>query len=324
MDKPKSLLHHLGEALDAYRTERRTEPEGAVPRPHHLRRFLRWMIPNGGTILLVLVLILTQRVWARPLQQQVNVPGPSATTVNYQGRLADAAGNPLDGTYGMSFSLWDAPSGGTVVWGPESHPAVPVSGGLFSVGLGSQTSGGIPTTVWDGDRYLEITVGGETMTPRELIRSVPIAGMALTVPDGAIGTAQIADGAVTSEKLAPTIAANYDEADVTTASSTYVLLQQVSVSLDAPGQLLVTWQSTVRNDADMGGGNFRIRLDGAYIDALRASYTAKVDMLQQIIIVGVVEDVGPGTHTVEVYWQTRNGGTLTSFSRQLSVIVLGQ
>jgi len=96
------------------------------------------------------------------------------------------------------------------------------------------------------------------------------------------------------------------------------------VSLDAPGQLLVTWQSTVRNDADMGGGNFRIRLDGAYIDALRASYTAKVDMLQQIIIVGVVEDVGPGTHTVEVYWQTRNGGTLTSFSRQLSVIVLGQ
>jgi len=40
------------------------------------------------------------------------------------------------------------------------------------------------------------------LSPRELIRSVPIAGMALTVPDGAIGTAQIADGAVTSDKLA--------------------------------------------------------------------------------------------------------------------------
>jgi len=89
---------------------------------------------------------------------------------------------------------------------------VMVSDGLFSVGLGSRTTGGIPTTTWNGDRYLEITVGGETLSPRELIRSVPIAGMALTVPDRAIGASQIADGAVeeshiangavTSEKLA--------------------------------------------------------------------------------------------------------------------------
>jgi len=42
--------------------------------------------------------------------------------------------------------------------------------------------------------------GGETLSPRELIRSVPIAGMALTVPDGAIGSAQIDDGAVTQAK----------------------------------------------------------------------------------------------------------------------------
>jgi hypothetical protein len=58
--------------------------------------------------------------------------------------------------------------------------------------LGSKTSGGIPTTTWNGDRYLEITVGGETLEPRELIRSVPIAGMALTVPDGSITSDKIA------------------------------------------------------------------------------------------------------------------------------------
>ena len=51
---------------------------------------------------------------------------------------------------------------------------MPVSGGLFSVGLGSQTGGGIPTSAWNGDCYLEITVGGETLSSRELIRSVPI------------------------------------------------------------------------------------------------------------------------------------------------------
>jgi hypothetical protein len=144
-------------------------------------------------LLLVAVLILTQNVWARQAAAP-NAPGPSATTVNYQGRLADDAGVPLTGTYGMSFALYDAVEGGTLIWGPENHTAVPVSEGLFSVGLGSQTSGGIPTTTWNGDRYLEITVGGETLSPRELIRSVPIAGMALTVPDGAIEAHHLATG----------------------------------------------------------------------------------------------------------------------------------
>jgi hypothetical protein len=82
---------------------------------------------------------------------------------------------------------------------------VPVSDGLFSVGLGSQTSGGIPTGVLSGDVWLEITVDGETLSPREQLRAVPYAmqaSVALTVPDGSVGTEQIADDAVTSDKLA--------------------------------------------------------------------------------------------------------------------------
>lgn len=149
------------------------------------RWLARQMVPNVGTLLLVGLLILTANVWARPLLNPGYVAGPSATTVNYQGRLADSGGTPLNGTYGMTIALWDAPTEGNLLF-VENHAAVPVSNGLFSVGLGSQTSGGIPTSTWNGDRYLEIAVGGETLSPRELIRSVPIAGMALTVPDGAI------------------------------------------------------------------------------------------------------------------------------------------
>jgi hypothetical protein len=191
MNTQKSLLGYFVDAYDRYRAERRAAaPEGAPPhQPARLHRFLRWLTPNGGTLLLIAALVLTQNVWARQMTAPA-APGPSATTINYQGRLADSGGTPLDGTYGMSFSLWDAATGGSLVWGPENHPAVPVSEGLFSVGLGSQTSGGIPTTTWNGDRYLEITVGGETLSPRELIRSVPIAGMALTVPDGAVTRAK--------------------------------------------------------------------------------------------------------------------------------------
>jgi hypothetical protein len=200
MDERKSFLVDMAETIDRH-LPRRNAPQGdrAPSQPGRLGRVLRWFIPNGGTLLLIAALILTQNVWARQLAAPA-APGPSATTVNYQGRLADPAGNPKDGVFGMTFALWDAAGGGNLVWGPENHTAVPVSEGLFSVGLGSQTSGGIPTSAWNGDRYLEITVGGEMLSPRELIRSVPIAGMALTVPDGAIGTAQIADGAVTQAK----------------------------------------------------------------------------------------------------------------------------
>ena len=203
MNLEKSLLTCLGETLDQYQAKRRAAAQPLIrsERPSRLRWMGRQMLPNISTLLIVAVLILTQSVWARPFAAITNAPGPSATTVNYQGRLADNAGTPLDGSYGMSFALYDAASTGNLVWGPEDHPAVPVSDGLFSVGLGSRTAGGIPTTTWNGDRYLELTVGGETLEPRELIRSVPVAGMALTVPDGAIGTAQIADGSIGMDKL---------------------------------------------------------------------------------------------------------------------------
>jgi hypothetical protein len=201
MNSGKRLLMYFAEMMEQYRNDRQRTSSTQTPR----RNILRWLIPNGGTLLIVAILLMTQSLWARPFAAP-NAPGPSATTVNYQGRLADDAGVPLTGTYGMSFALYDAATAGNLIWGPESHTAVPVSEGLFSVGLGSQTSGGIPTTTWNGDRYLEITVGGETLSPRELIRSVPLAGMALTVPDGAIGSAQIADNSITQEDLSfPTL-----------------------------------------------------------------------------------------------------------------------
>lgn len=163
----------------------------------NLLRLLKWFIPNGGTILIVGLLIFTQNVWAKTGIASTSAVGLSATTVNYQGRLANPDGTPVaSGSYTMSFAIFDALSGGNLIWpptGPETYPSVPVSGGLFNVGLGSQTAGGIPTSVWSGDRYLEISINGETLSPRELIRSVPIAGLALTVPDGSITQAKLGD-----------------------------------------------------------------------------------------------------------------------------------
>ncbi len=136
----------------------------------------------------------------------------------------------------MQFALYDALTGGNLIWpldGPETH-VVNVSNGLFSVGLGSRTSEGIPTNVWNGDRYLEITVGGETLAPRELIHPTPITVRALTVPDGAIGTAQIADGAVTQAK-APFAASVYWQVENTVSQPSDMKILAATIVSNLPG-----------------------------------------------------------------------------------------
>lgn len=107
--------------LDRHLPRRKAGAEVSVSRSSRLDRALRWFLPNGSTLLLMAALILTQQVWGRPLLSPASVPGPSATTVNYQSRLADSGGTPLDGTYGMTFALYDASSGGSLIWGPESQ-----------------------------------------------------------------------------------------------------------------------------------------------------------------------------------------------------------
>jgi hypothetical protein len=57
-------------------------------------------------------------------------------TISYQGVLVDAGGSAVpDGNYSMTFTLYDAESGGTVLW-TETQPTVAVSKGIFSAILG--------------------------------------------------------------------------------------------------------------------------------------------------------------------------------------------
>jgi hypothetical protein len=299
MSENKNLLIVLGEWWERRRT---IAPEEAkLQHLGRIRRTLRWFAPNGGTLLLVGILILTANVWAKPLTGPAAAPGPSATTVNYQGRLADPSGNPKNGTFGMTFALYDASTGGSLVWGPESHAAVPVSDGLFSVGLGSQTSGGIPTNTWNGDRYLEITVGGETLSPRELIRSVPIAGMALTVPDGA----------VKSRNTAPTVFEAYTSGEVVIGSDsnpteilsldvdfpiagTYLISVRVSTRHDQGGRVV----SHLQDEAGtvISGSSIHTRHDTA---GNNGTHTGSVT---------TVCNFGPGPHTIRLFSGATGGG----------------
>ncbi len=95
--------------------------------------------------------------------------------IGYQGRLTDANGNPLTGTYSMQFCLYDTDVGGTPVDGWCEDQTVSVTDGVFSVLLGSVTP--MPETVFDGtERYLGVKVESDAeMTPRRRVASVGYA-----------------------------------------------------------------------------------------------------------------------------------------------------
>ncbi len=108
----------------------------------------------------------------------------ASRVIPFQGLLTDLSDSPVTiGSCDLVLSLYDAASGGTLLW-TETQPAVAVSGGRFSVQLGAVTSlddpDGDPETndavSFDQPRYLGIAVDppgpdplGPEMTPRKEI-----------------------------------------------------------------------------------------------------------------------------------------------------------
>ena len=111
---------------------------------------------------------------------------PSSLFFSYQGQLLDSGGNPVTGSVPMTFALYTSSTGGTACW-TEAHSgsqAVDVQDGLFHVLLGQLTP--LNTACLTGDVYLELTVNGERLSPREVMTSVFHAQEASTLPDGAV------------------------------------------------------------------------------------------------------------------------------------------
>ena len=94
-------------------------------------------------------------------------------TLLHQGRLFDSTGGPLSGRQTVTYRIYDAATGGMVLW-TETN-SVTLDEGFFSVQLGATTP--FPSTVFNGSsRYLAVQVGSDPeMTPREVLTSVPYA-----------------------------------------------------------------------------------------------------------------------------------------------------
>ena len=117
------------------------------------------------TLLLVLLGILLGNALA-----QNTIP----TMINYQGFLTDTTGKALNGTYMITFRLYEQPTGFASFKWEEIHSEVNVVNGLFNVLLGSVNA--LTAEHLNGERYIEIKVGEEVeLTPRMRLASVAYA-----------------------------------------------------------------------------------------------------------------------------------------------------
>ncbi len=113
-------------------------------------------------LFIVILLFISLCLWAQ------NVP----QTIDYQGRLADSDGNYLNSVVTVDFLIYDAETGGTLLW--TEIQDVSCANGVFHVLLGSTVS--FPSTLFDGaDSWLQLIVSGETLDSRTKIASIPYA-----------------------------------------------------------------------------------------------------------------------------------------------------
>lgn len=122
-------------------------------------------------IFLILLFVFALHITLHTLNSYAAVPH----LINYQGRLTDTAGVPLNGTYTLTFRIYDAETAGSLFW--QGTYSVSIQKGIFAVLLGdiNDTGYNFSSLAFDKAYFLEIKVGAEVMSPRQRIASVGYA-----------------------------------------------------------------------------------------------------------------------------------------------------
>jgi hypothetical protein len=118
-------------------------------------------------------------------------------SLTHQGRLLNDDGEPKTGEAVLQFTIYDAKSGGALVWESKSKSVDLGDSGFYSVTLGGEQNPiDAETLAGDSPLWISMTVdGGEELSPRVRLRSVPYA-----VRAGTAASAESVPWANVSEK----------------------------------------------------------------------------------------------------------------------------
>ena len=218
----------------------------------------------------------------------------------------------------------DELTGGTALW-TEAHTggnAVPVDAGLFNVLLGSLTP--IPSSVWDNDTlYLGVQVSNDAeMMPREVVGAVPVAGMALTVPDGSVesGDLDLDYGTVClSSHATVDLPGDYEAVAVPGLT--------LDFSLDRPSQVMVWMDGLARFvQSSNGEAGIILRVDGS---DETTSFGCDTDDIWFNVEGQRLINLDSGSHNIQIFANSQRSGSMVvhgtgGYRTCINYLVLGE
>ena len=103
-----------------------------------------------------------------------SVPG----LISYKGQLTDASGGPITTSVDVTFTLWDAESGGTQLGSgfSDTDSVTPNADGIYDTLIGDDGGDMIPGTIFGNNSvWLNVNVDGEDLSPRTRLTPVGAA-----------------------------------------------------------------------------------------------------------------------------------------------------
>jgi len=128
--------------------------------------------------------------------------------ITFQGRMLDDVGDPMDGVYLITFTIYDDSTAGKDHWTEDQN--VEFIDGLFEVNLGTVAT--LPEDIFAGgpDLFIELAFKGVPFTPRTRLTSSAFSYHAQTVADNAILSRSIRNSAIELEDIGQNGAAKGD------------------------------------------------------------------------------------------------------------------
>lgn len=130
---------------------------------------------------------------------------PLGTLFTYQGQLVEGSG-PANGSYDLTFALFNDPAAGAQVGTTQTNLSVAVSNGLFTttIDFGAGLFDGTAYWLAIGVRSNGTGAAFTGLSPRQELTPTPYALYATTAPlaDGSVTSAKILDGTVAAADLA--------------------------------------------------------------------------------------------------------------------------
>ncbi|MFT7579795.1 MAG: hypothetical protein ACI9MR_001461, partial [Myxococcota bacterium] len=147
----------------------------------------------------------------------------------YRGALTSDDGAPFVGDVALEVALYDSAEATVPVWGPVLFDPLPVIDGHFDLVLGSGTHPSLTEAMAADSAFIEVTIDGLTLTPRQGFSAAPYA---LRAADADLVAGVSVDALVMQADLA--LYAQYSELSAVATSNSYADLVDKPQLLQGP------------------------------------------------------------------------------------------